>query len=97
MIYEDDLDVFFRIDDFAIEAEYKNNTIKVIFDKDYKAVSVHDGEVGSFGPVVTCKTSDVQGIIPGDELKINGTSYYVKDIQPDDSGLTILPVSSDGI
>jgi hypothetical protein len=92
---KEDLDVFFS--DFAVDAETGTGTIKVLFSKNYKAMSVHSNEVESYGPAATCKTSDVQDAIAGDEIVIEDTSYFVKEIQDEGHGMTKLFLSEDPV
>lgn len=65
-------------------------TITGILDSGYLAVDVEDTEVESSEPVLTCRTIDVSALTHGSQLTISGSSYYVRGIQPDGTGITTL-------
>jgi len=91
-----DLDTFLDTTDFAVAATLNGTTaINVIFDAAYEAVNLQTGEVEGAAPVAICKSSDVSGVSHGDTLDVNGTTYYVRGIQPDGTGLTTLILSED--
>lgn len=71
-------------------------TIKVVFDSEYLSVQVV-GDVGveSASPAAHCKTSDLTGVKHNDTLVIEGTTYYVTEIHPDGTGMTLLILSKD--
>ena len=96
MFYED-LDTFFT--DFGIEAVYNLVTITVLFDKNYKVIEpFQDGNViESYGPAATCKSSDVEGITQGERMTINDIDYYIKEVQNDGTGITVLLLSEDAV
>lgn len=96
MFYDDDIDIFFS--DFAIDAVYtpvsgKAKTIKIIFSRDYREMV--DELVGVEGIVSSaiCKSADMPDVSHNDILEINGETYYIIGVQPDDSGITTLLLS----
>jgi len=74
---------------------YNGATIKGIFDNGFLAVSSLEIGVESRGPQCWDKDSDVSGIVQGDTLMINAMVYYVKRIDPDGTGMTLLILSKD--
>ena len=94
---EGDLDLFFT--DFGVEATYNLKTITVLFDKNYKVIEPFgDGTaVESYGPAVTCKSSDVEGIKQANRFTVNNIDYYVKEVQDDGTGITVLLLSEDAV
>lgn len=46
-------------------------------------------------PIFYAKTSDVGGVSHGDTVVVNSATYYVRSIQPDGYGVTILELSDD--
>ena len=98
MAVETDIEraVFFNADDFAVSATYtpaggSATTITGIFDDAFEEV-----EVGAFVPVASsspmfqCKTSDVSAAAEGDALTGNATSYIVRVVMDDGTGVTML-------
>ena len=99
-IMSSDIDDIF-LTDFAVDATYTPSggvvkTIKVVFDSEYLSVQVV-GDVGveSETPTAHCKTSDLTGVKHNDTLVIEGTTYYVTEIHPDGTGMTLLILSKD--
>ena len=91
--WEQDLDGLFS--DFGIDVIYGAATIQGIFDNEYLAGSVMGIGVESRGPQCWVKDSDVSGIVQGDAWTINSTTYYVRSIEPDGTGMTLLILSKD--
>ncbi len=89
----DDLDVFFA--DFGINATYGLSTIKVLFHNEYEAAALFNQEIESRNPYVEVKDSDVTGITHASTLVINSTTYHVKEVKPDGTGITVLVLSKD--
>ena len=94
------LDDFFDLNDFAVEGVYTPSpgsprTIKCIFDSSFQAVNLDTGVVESAGPQAVVKDSDITGAKHGETLVINSTTYYIRGIQPDGTGLTVLALSKD--
>ena len=59
-----------------------------IFDNDFLAVDLDESEVESTEPTLLARTADVSGLAHGDSLTISSTSYKVRGIQPDGTGMT---------
>lgn len=98
---EDDLGTFLSTDDFAEPATYTHTgeeavEINVIFGKPFLAIMPTEAGVDSSSPQALCATEDVESAAHGDTLVIDGTTYYVIDIQPSEDGLmTVLILSED--
>lgn len=75
---------------------YPFTTISVLFDEDFLAiVGLGEAGVGGTALAVVCFTSDVPSAARGDQLRIDGTFYYVTEARPDGKGVTILLLSKD--
>ncbi len=94
MAFDENLGVFFAPFDFGVEASYSRVSggdpvvIDGIFDAQY--IEPSTGVVEDSGPVFTCATSSVPNAAHGDELVIGGTTYVVRGVQPDGTGVTVL-------
>lgn len=71
------------------------STIKVHFNNPYAAAKMQGLEAASSLPTALCKTSDVSTAVARDTLTISSVVYYIVDIQPDGTGLTLLILSKD--
>lgn len=99
--YEDDLDIVFS--DFAEDVIYAAQpklpqdgaTIKGIFDNKGQNVTVFDGEIQASGPQVTVKSLDVVGVRHGDTFTIRSKAWYVRGVEDDGTGVTVLILSED--
>lgn len=92
MAFTEDLDVFFDTDAFAVEATYRAGgsgplvTKAVIFDRAHlETLGISDAN-----PVALGKATDFATADSTDTLAINGTTYRISDIQPQDDGATVL-------
>ena len=91
--------IFFDSDDFASSATFTDvsagtsSTIKGIFDKESVEQAVGEAGLIEEVPVFTCKPSDVSDATFNDTLAIDGTTYYIKEILPDGTGVTRITLS----
>ena len=95
-----DLDVFINSKEFAIPFTYnspKNSIVSKSIDGIFTdAFEVDDPNtdisVQSLAPVIQVKTKDIPNnkIRPGDWVTINSIEYFIKDDQPDGTGITNL-------
>lgn len=86
-VMDDDLDLFFNPDDFAVEATLEDgSTINVIFDRPYEEAL----KIESNKPTVTAKASDVASLVHGDIMTLNDVDYVIINIQTDETGVAIL-------
>lgn len=91
---ETDVERSIFINDFGICAEIRKSgrmrkTIKGIFDEQYTEVDV-GGTVGfqDVSPRLLCKTSDLCDAQDADSVKIDGSVYFIRVMQPDGTGMT---------
>lgn len=84
-------------DDFGVDvilfvgSPVTQTTIQGIFESPHSEVPEAGFIVISAeNPVVFVRTSDVSSVVQDTEVQINGTSYTVKDIQPDGTGFSTL-------
>ena len=88
--------VFFDTDDFAVSATYtpaggSASTISGIFDDAFEAVETGGFiPVASSSPIFQCKTSAVSSAAEGDALIVNSTSYLIRVVMDDGTGVTML-------
>jgi len=88
MAFSEDLSVFFDDDDFALTATL-NGTVSgnVIVDRDYlRAV----GMVASSNPMAMAQASEYGTACLDGTLVAGGTSYAIRDRQPQDDGSVVL-------
>jgi len=82
-----DYSAFFNTDDFGVAGTYDGSTtVNGILDSDYVEIA----GVEAKRPVFMCLASDVSGVVHGKTLTANSTSYVVRGVQPDGTGLTML-------
>lgn len=82
----------FFIDDTLLEScTFGSATIKVHFINEY------DPTLGAEmqGPMMYCKTSDVSAMTHASSVTIGGVTYYVNEIMPDGTGITVVRLSKD--
>ncbi len=92
----DDLGDFFGLDDFAITATFvktgnPNVTVQGIFDN--PQVSQNAGEsldITIPAPKFVCRTADIATVEEGDQLIVNGTTYYTRVQVNDGEGVSTL-------
>ena len=91
--------VFLDTDEFAKSATFADvsagtsSTVKGIFDKESVEQSVGEAGLIEEVPVFTCKASDVSSATFNDTLVINSTTYYIKELLPDGTGVTRITLS----
>jgi len=68
-----------------------NKEIAVIYDREYALVEIADGvEVENYRPVMWVQTSQIPEVVKNMQVKIDTTTYKIRDIQPDGKGVTLL-------
>lgn len=94
MPFAEDLAPFFATTDFGSEAAYLSAdsdddpvTVKGIFDKAYVDPT---GLVEGAAPVFQCAAADVPAAKHGDEIEIDGTTYKIRGVEPDGTGVVLL-------
>lgn len=92
----DDLSIFFELDDFGTEAVYTQTNkrpIKVngIFDNPHVSITATDMmDVTMPKPSFVCRTVDIPTAAEGDTIKINNVTYTVRVVATDGLGVTTL-------
>lgn len=72
---------------FAVSATYNGSTtVTGIFDNGYAEA----GGVQGSNPTFTLKTSAIASPAHGDTLVISGTTYKIRGVEPDGTGVTVL-------
>ena len=75
-----------------------STTLYCIFDSEYSTpATIGIIEVSSAEPRAVCQSSDVATAAVGSTFTVNSTTYYIKEIQPDSTGMTTLILSQDSI
>ena len=93
--------IYFDTDDFGTSATFTDvsagtsSTVKGMFDKDSQEI-VGMSDVGIMEDVTTfhCVTTDVSSAVFDDTLLISSTTYKIKKIEPDGTGMTKLTLST---
>ena len=95
MAFAEDLAPFFDTAEFGTAASYlplgsveDPVTINGIFDHAY--AEPIDGVAEGARPVFTCAAASVPNAAHGDTLTIAGTTYKVRGVQPDGTGVVLL-------
>lgn len=89
-----DEDVFGTVVTYTPAGGGGSSSIKVIFDAASKAIDVGlEIQIASTGPQVIARTSDLSGGgRKGDTFVIDGVTYKATDVQPDGTGMTLIPL-----
>jgi hypothetical protein len=94
---------FLNPDEFGDAVTYHNRdskekTINGIFDDEFTQVNPVTGAVETTKPQIQVKSSDVaDAVVAVETITRNGTTYYIIDILPDGTGMTILILSEHAI
>lgn len=97
----DDLSIFFELDDFGTAAVYtKTNkrpiTINGIFDNPHASITATDMmDVTIPKPSFVCRTVDIPNAAEGDNIKIRNVSYTIRVVATDGLGVTTLVMERD--
>lgn len=85
-MFEEDLDIFFHIDEHAIQAVLPESgaVITGIFDRPFTDAL----DVQGFSPSITCRSADVVDLRRGRLIEIQETLYKVVAIEPDGTGIS---------
>jgi len=95
-VFTDNIAAFFRTTGHGVEATYTHGgaatTLNGIMDRDYYGVDpVGRAGVTSSQPRFTCATADLpSGAAAGDTITVAGSSYTVRVVEPDGTGVTML-------
>lgn len=86
MAFAEDLDDFFDLDGFAVEAEINTSprrTIKVLLSTPTEEVTLYEGQVEAGAKFFKAKSSDLTGVRDGHLATIGGTTYKIRTIADD--------------
>lgn len=92
----DDLSIFFELDDFGTNAVYtKTNkrpiNVSGIFDNPHASITASEMmDVTMPKPSFVCRTIDIPAAAEGDTIKINNVTYTVRVVATDGLGVTTL-------
>lgn len=64
------------------------NSFTAIFDNDHQLIAGQTVDFSTQEPRLTCKTSDVAGLAPGDIVTVRGDEFHVAVVMPDGTGIT---------
>lgn len=79
------------IDLIGMTVTVGGTSITAIFDNAYQSINLDTGEIGSTGPALHCKTSNVSTAKHGDAVVVSSVNYTVAGPpEPDGTGLTVL-------
>lgn len=89
MPFTEDLTPFFETADFATAATYNGaTTVNGIFDREY--IEPLGNIVEGTAPVFMCALADLPSVDHDDTLLIGATTYKVKGVEPDGTGVVLL-------
>lgn len=83
----EDLSVFFATADFAVAATLDGVGVQGLFDNAY--LQAFDG-IATSGTTFTLPTAHAAGANSASVLVVAGTTYRVRSVQPDGSGVSVL-------
>jgi len=86
-MFAEDVAVFFQVDDFGVSATLTINgtpsTVNVIFDAAYfDPLGTFEGTA----PTAWLPAASAPGVVQGDTLLVNSTTYSIVEVMPDGSG-----------
>ena len=88
--------VFFDTSDFGLSGTFtpsggSSSTISGLFDSDYQLADLGGGVgVASADPRFVCRTVDVASAASGDALVVSSTTYTIRTVEDDGTGVTTL-------
>ncbi len=88
MPFAENLAPFFNTADFGTAATLNGAAVNGIFDNDYYEALGNTVEGSS--PVFRLATSDASAVAHGQSLVIASTTYKVRGVEPDGTGVTLL-------
>ena len=95
----EDLDAFLSVDEFAVVATIRlqggtTRAVRGIFDDPYLNAELGEYEFDTNRPRLTCKESDVIGVIRGDVVEIDRKVYDVlSSANSDGTGMAVLEMA----
>lgn len=88
MPFAENFALFFKTADFASAATLAGAPVNGIFDAAY--LEPLGNIVEGVGPAFTCAAADVPAVAQGQTLVVNATTYKVRGVEPDGTGVVLL-------
>lgn len=94
--FDEDLDIFFNEDEFAVSVECNSETFSAIFDSPTNNTESFDASIEAGHPVIRCKTADLTtaNAKRKDEITVDGTDYAIAAIRHEGQGTSIVWLKS---
>lgn len=89
MPFTEDLDLFIDTDDFATTVTVDSGSVNAIFEEQWVEINTSRTPFSGMAPTLFGKHSDFTGH-NGDAVVIGSTTYTIRDIQPDGSGMCLV-------
>jgi hypothetical protein len=74
----------------SISIDGTSSNISVIINNEYFDIPGDSVDIVGSQPVVHCRSTDVSGVDTSDTITISGITYNIVNIQPDNTGVTVL-------
>ena len=88
MAFAEAMDAFFSTTDFAVTGTLAGASVTGIFDAAY--FDPLGGDLQGAQPIFTLPTSSASSAAHGQNLVIGATTYKVRGVEPDGTGVTVL-------
>ena len=88
-------DIAEMLADFGESIMISGTTLTGIFQNEYEAASLYGLDIDSASPVLVCRSVDATDLAINAMVERSGAYYYIKSIQPDGTGATVLVLSED--
>ena len=76
--------------DFGEVVTWSGGSFTAIFDTPVN----ESGQVLSTTPILTAPSADIGALAAGDSVSVRGTTYTVRTVEPDGTGLTIITITT---
>lgn len=93
MAFDEDLDIYFDLDGFAVECLINTvppRTIKVIFNSPTESLGLYEANVEAAAPYLKCQSADIAGVKRGRTATINAVTYTIERVAHDGNGTSNL-------
>ena len=87
--------VFFDTDDFGSAGTFTHSvsasSVNGILEKDFNLFDVGGSvDIGRYTPRFSCRSTDVSTAVQGDTMAVSGTTYTIRAIEDEGTGITRL-------
>lgn len=79
---KDDIDCFFELGELALPAIFKGQSISVIYRENYMNMDAGMVGISNTSPMAMAKKPDVDGVVKGDTIEIDGDIFTITTVQP---------------